>query len=222
MMDFSTDYETHAEAIAELFASTFTASEGAEEGALIGALARRLIAETPPGDLRVFTAWEDGALLGGIFFTRLTYAGDPRTVFLMAPVAVATAHQGKGVGQRLIAHGLDALRHEGVDIAVTYGDPAFYGRVGLQARLGSRPARAATARPAAGLDRPIPDRRAAHAAAADRRAASPPSTTPRSGSSMVRDYSAFLPGAHHERREPRRWNGWAGARPSPGRSTPMR
>ncbi|GGB43854.1 N-acetyltransferase [Roseibium aquae] len=131
-MDFSTDYETHAYAITELFTSTFLASEGTEEGALIGALARRLIAETPPEDLRVVTAWADGTLVGGIFFTRLTYTGDPRTVFLMAPVAVATAHQGKGIGQRLIAHGLDALRQEGVDIAVTYGDPAFYGRVGFK------------------------------------------------------------------------------------------
>jgi putative acetyltransferase len=130
-MNYSTDYTTHAESIAELFASTFTASEGAEEGALIGALVRRLIAETTREGLRVFTAWEDGTLVGGIFFTRLTYAGDPRTVFMMAPVAVATAHQGKGVGQRLIAYGLDALRQEGVDIAVTYGDPAFYGRVGF-------------------------------------------------------------------------------------------
>ncbi|MBY6042395.1 GNAT family N-acetyltransferase [Phaeobacter italicus] len=131
-MDLSTDYETNATAIGELFEATFTASEGAEEGALIGALARRLIAETPAEDLRVFTAWENGALLGGILFTRLTYDGDLRTVFMMAPVAVATAHQGKGIGQRLIAHGLDALRQEGVDIAVTYGDPAFYGRVGFQ------------------------------------------------------------------------------------------
>jgi predicted N-acetyltransferase YhbS len=131
-MEFSTDYTAHAAAIAELFAATFTASEGAEEGALIGALARRLIAETVPADLRVFTAWEDGALLGGIIFTRLTYENDPRTVFMMAPVAVATVHQGRGIGQRLIAHGLDALRQEGVDIAVTYGDPAFYGRVGFE------------------------------------------------------------------------------------------
>jgi len=131
-MDFSTDYEIHTDAIADLFASTFTASEGAGEGALIGALARRLIAETPTEDLRVVTAWEDGELLGGIFFTRLTYAGDPRTVFMMAPVAVATARQGQRIGQRLIAHGLDALRQEGVDIVVTYGDPAFYGRVGFK------------------------------------------------------------------------------------------
>lgn len=87
---------------------------------------------TPAVDLRVITAWEDGTLVGGIFFTRLTYAGDPRTVFMMAPVAVATEHQGKGIGQRLIAHGLDVLRKEGVDIAITYGDPAFYGRVGFK------------------------------------------------------------------------------------------
>ena len=131
-MDYSTEFTMHAEAIAALFEATFTASEGAEEGALIGALARRLIAETPAEDLRAFTAWEEGALLGGIFFTRLIYAGDPRTVFLMAPVAVATERQGKGVGQRLIAQGLDALRQEGVDIAVTYGDPTFYGRVGFK------------------------------------------------------------------------------------------
>lgn len=130
-MDYVTDYRPHAEAIAELFVSTFSASEGIEEGALIGVLVRRLIAETQSQDLRVVTAWEEGVLLGGIFLTRLSFAGDPREVFMMAPVAVATAHQGKRVGQRLIAHGLDLLRQEGVDIVVTYGDPAFYGRVGF-------------------------------------------------------------------------------------------
>ena len=132
-MDYSMGVTRHAEAAAALFESSFAASEGVEEGALIGALVRRLIVETRAEDLRVVTAWEDGTLVGGIFFTRLTYAGDPRTVFMMAPVAVATAHQRKGIGQRLIAHGLDVLRKEGVDIAVTYGDPAFYGRVGFKA-----------------------------------------------------------------------------------------
>lgn len=131
-MDFSTHYETYSDAIAELFTSTFTASEGAGEGALIGALTRRLLADTPTEDLRVVTAWQDGVLLGGIFFTRLVYVGDPRTVFMMAPVAVAPEHQGKGIGQRLITHGLNALKQEGVDIVVTYGDPAFYGRVGFK------------------------------------------------------------------------------------------
>jgi predicted N-acetyltransferase YhbS len=89
------------------------------------------MADTPAADLRVFTAWEDGAPVGGIVFSRLTYECDARTVFVLAPVAVAKERQGQGIGQRLIAHGLDALRSEGVDIAVTYGDPAFYGRAGF-------------------------------------------------------------------------------------------
>lgn len=131
-MDYSTDFITHAKAISELFTAAFADSEGADEGALIGALVRRLIEQTEQKDLRVFTAWKDGALLGGVFFTRLVYAGDQRTVFMMAPVAVNTAHQGRGIGQRLISYGLDALRQEGVEIAVTYGDPQFYNRVGFQ------------------------------------------------------------------------------------------
>lgn len=129
-MDFSSNLMPHAETIAAMFKATFTASEGAEEGTLIGDLVRRLIAETPPDALRVFTAWDGGALVGAILFTRLVF-DDPRTVFMLAPVAVATDRQGEGIGQALITHGLDLLSSEGVDIAVTYGDPAFYERVGF-------------------------------------------------------------------------------------------
>lgn len=129
-MDFSSNFRPHAETIAAMFKATFTASEGAEEGTLIGDLVRRLMAETPPDALRVFTAWDGGALVGAILFTRLVF-DDTRTVFMLAPVAVATDRQGEGIGQALITHGLDLLRSEGVDIAVTYGDPAFYGRVGF-------------------------------------------------------------------------------------------
>lgn len=129
-MHYSSDVTPHAEAIAALFEATFTASEGVAEGALIGELARSLMAGTPADDLRVVTAWDGGALVGAILFTRLSY-DDPRTVFMLAPVAVSTDRQGEGIGQDLIAHGLDLLRHEGVDIVVTYGDPAYYGRVGF-------------------------------------------------------------------------------------------
>jgi predicted N-acetyltransferase YhbS len=117
--------------IVDLFAATFTASEGAAEGALIGSLVRDLLDRTPPDDIRVFTASEEGALAGAVIFTRLRYAGDARTVVLLSPMAVAPGRQGRGIGQALIRHGLDALRAEGADVALTYGDPAFYGRVGF-------------------------------------------------------------------------------------------
>lgn len=117
--------------IIDLFTTTFTASEGGDEGALIGELVRQLLGGTAPQDLFVFTAEEDGTIIGGIVFSRLTYAQDDRTVFVLAPVAVATNQQGKGIGQRLLIHGLAALRSAGIDVVVTYGDPRFYAKVGF-------------------------------------------------------------------------------------------
>lgn len=130
-MEFTTNPHGREDDIIALFAATFSASEGAEEGALIGRLVRRLLTETTPADRFVFMAEENGAILGGIIFSRLSYAQDSRTVFVLGPVAVATGRQGQGIGQRLITHGLTALGQAGVDIAVTYGDPNYYARVGF-------------------------------------------------------------------------------------------
>ncbi len=117
--------------IIDLFTSTFTASEGVEEGALIGDLVRNLLGGTAANDRFVFTAEEKGRIVGGIVFSRLTYEQDDRTLFILAPVAVATDQQGKGIGQRLLIHGLASLRGAGVDIAMTYGDPNYYAKVGF-------------------------------------------------------------------------------------------
>jgi predicted N-acetyltransferase YhbS len=52
---------------------------------------------------------------------------------MLAPVAVSTEHQGKGVGQALINYGLNELKNRSVAVAVTYGDPSFYSKVGFRA-----------------------------------------------------------------------------------------
>jgi putative acetyltransferase len=132
-MDCVTDYEGRVDEIARLFSSTFAASEGVDEGALIGRLALRLMTETPPEDVRVLVAWDRGAAIGAIIFSRLTYESDNRLVFVLGPVAVAPDRQNEGIGQRLISLGIDLLRQAGVDLAVTYGDPGFYRRVGFRA-----------------------------------------------------------------------------------------
>ena len=51
---------------------------------------------------------------------------------MLAPVAVSTKHQRIGVGQALINYGLNELKKRSVDIVITYGDPAFYTKVGFQ------------------------------------------------------------------------------------------
>ena len=122
----------HDAEITKLFSDTFTASEGEEEGRLIGGFVSKLLAGTPPEDLRLFTAHESGALAGAAVFSRLRYPGDVREVFILSPMAVRPDMQRGGIGQRLITHGLDALRGEGAAYALTYGDPAYYARTGFQ------------------------------------------------------------------------------------------
>ena len=75
-------------------------------------------------------AYEGESLVGSIFFTRLRFNQAIR-VYMLAPVAVSTDHQGKGVGQALINFGLADLKDRAVDVAITYGDPGFYSRVGF-------------------------------------------------------------------------------------------
>lgn len=115
-----------------LFREVFSDSEGQDEGAIIGRLVGDILSGTDPDVLIVATAREGDTLSGGVLFTPLFYDADDRSVYLLSPMAIRTAMQGQGVGQALIRHGLRALRDRGVDIVVTYGDPAFYGKVGFR------------------------------------------------------------------------------------------
>jgi len=131
-MEFSSDHVGREQEIMDLFTQTFTASEGSEEGAIIGGLAKNLLESTPFKDLFVFLASEGSTLVGCIFFSRMSFEQDKRTVFILSPVAVKTDQQGKGIGQRLLTHGLGKIRNNGVHIATTYGDPKYYSKVGFQ------------------------------------------------------------------------------------------
>ncbi|MDR9395292.1 GNAT family N-acetyltransferase [Roseovarius sp. SYSU LYC5161] len=130
-MHVTCGYKDRADSIIELFTATFADAEGAEEGALIGTLVRSLFATTAQEDLHVFCSHADDQITGCIMFSRLVYEQETRTVFLMAPVAVRPGWQGRGIGRALIRHGLDEMQKRGADVVITYGDPAYYGRVGF-------------------------------------------------------------------------------------------
>ncbi|WEM45065.1 N-acetyltransferase (plasmid) [Photobacterium sp. DA100] len=123
--------QSQSEAIIQLFTQTFSDSEGKDEGAVIGKLIKDLLKTTDSNDLFVFIAAEENRLVGSILFTRLTFETD-KAAFLLAPVAVSTQSQGKGIGQTLIKTGLAALKQHGVDLVFTYGDPNFYSKVGFE------------------------------------------------------------------------------------------
>ncbi len=128
----SSDQNGREQEIAALFTQTFTASEGPDEGRLVGDLAPNLLASTPMDELFVFLASNDTTLLGCIIFSPMRFAQDQRRVFILSPVAVRTDHQGQGIGQALLRHGLQAIREAEVDVALTYGDPRYYGKAGFQ------------------------------------------------------------------------------------------
>ena len=129
-MKFSTYSPNKIEQIKQLFTKIFSDSEGQSEGLLIGDLAHDLLTSTDGGDLYCFVASEDEQIVGSIIFSRLVFE-NKINAFLLSPVAVDTSYQGKGIGQKLISFGLNALQEYGVELVFTYGDPRYYSKTGF-------------------------------------------------------------------------------------------
>jgi putative acetyltransferase len=128
-MEYAAYNPNEAEDIVELFRDTFSKSEGEVEGAIIGSLVRELIS-SGEADIHGFVARARGKVVASIFFSRMWFEQEVNA-FILAPVATRTDYQRQGIGQKLINYGLIALRHDGVEIVLTYGDPGFYSKVGF-------------------------------------------------------------------------------------------
>ena len=130
-MDVASFQKFHTETVVRLFFQAFSDSEGESEGKAVSQLVQELIDTTQPIDISGFCALENSDILGCIFFSRLLLpSGTP--AFLLSPVAVSTRHQKQGIGQKLINYGLEDLRKKGIELVFTYGDPAFYTKVGFE------------------------------------------------------------------------------------------
>jgi putative acetyltransferase len=86
-----------------------------------GALAVSLVAE------------HEGELVGYIALPRLR---SPKFGLALAPLAVAAAHRGKGIGSRLIKEGLNRARDAGNEIVFVLGEPDYYARQGFSLEAG--------------------------------------------------------------------------------------
>lgn len=129
-MKFRSQKPSDSHDIKVLIDSVFTKSESEREGALISNLAKEMMANTSSQDLHGFVADDDGKIIGTIFFSRLTFQKDI-DVFILAPVAVHADRQGLGIGRALITHGLREMEKRRIRFVITYGDPAFYSKVGF-------------------------------------------------------------------------------------------
>ena len=54
-------------------------------------------------------------------------------VYILAPLAVQTDYQKRGIGSTLIKYGMQQLSAMGVNIVFVYGDPNYYERFGFDA-----------------------------------------------------------------------------------------
>lgn len=90
-------------------------------------LVRRLLA--PEVGALSLAARAAGDLVGHAFFTPCGLNAAPCA--LLGPLAVAPAHQRRGVGGALIREGLARLEAQGVAHVFVLGDPAYYGRFGF-------------------------------------------------------------------------------------------
>ncbi|WP_462268080.1 GNAT family N-acetyltransferase [Desulfobacter sp.] len=123
-----TNYE---EEIKQLFTDVFTESETPAEGTLIGNLVEELQKTTKSEDIFCFVAIDKNKIIASIFFTRFTTETN-LNAFILSPVAVATQHQKKGIGQNLIKFAIDYLKQNNVELLLTYGDPDFYSKVSFK------------------------------------------------------------------------------------------
>jgi putative acetyltransferase len=114
--------------LGELIASAFAGkpyAEGDEAALLValrcaGALALSLVAE------------RDGVVVGQAAFSPARASAGAERWYALGPVAVLPAHQGQGIGSRLVRAGLDVLTGMGAGGCILVGDPTYYARFGFR------------------------------------------------------------------------------------------
>lgn len=93
-------------------------------------LVYRLRREARP--LVSLVAEHEGTVVGHILFSPVELPGHPDLrLMALAPMAVAPAHQSRGIGSALVRDGLERCRHLGADAVIVLGHPDYYPRFGF-------------------------------------------------------------------------------------------
>ena len=82
-------------------------------------------------------AVQTDVIVGHILFSDLTVEVDGRRVAAvsLAPLAVRSDLQGRGIGARLVTNGLTTVRERGRTAMIVLGHPGYYRRLGFSAEL---------------------------------------------------------------------------------------
>ena len=83
-------------------------------------------------------AEDAGAVIGHIMFSPVSLGGFARLMMGLAPMAVAPAHERRGIGSALVRAGLERCREIGAAAVVVLGHPDFLSQVRLSLRRALR------------------------------------------------------------------------------------
>ena len=86
-----------------------------------------------PAEGLAFTAVEDRRVIGTARLWNIA-VGNGKPALLLGPVAVACAHQGRGIGGGLVKRAIRDARKRGYAAIVLVGDAPYYGRFGFSGK----------------------------------------------------------------------------------------
>lgn len=97
-------------------------------------LVKDLLNDPSARPLYSLLAFNDDRAVGHVLFTsaRLEGTQNDVSISLLAPLAVIPDFQKRGVGGKLIEHGLQHLADSGVDLVFVLGHPDYYPRYGFK------------------------------------------------------------------------------------------
>ncbi|MEM7392319.1 MAG: N-acetyltransferase [Verrucomicrobiota bacterium] len=105
------------------------AFDGAENE-LVARLASELLTTTSSPETITLVAEADDSLLGFVSFSPVRLNHE-LLGYILAPLAVKSDGQRKGIGTKLVESGLHRLKQQNIRILFVYGDPRYYSRFGF-------------------------------------------------------------------------------------------
>ena len=79
-----------------------------------------------------FLARNGQGIIGTISFWQIHIGKNGPDAILLGPLAVLPDHQSSGIGQALMAHGLEAAKQKGHQLVVLVGDAPYYRKAGFR------------------------------------------------------------------------------------------
>ena len=106
---------------------------GKDEGITNSQLAIDLLEDKSALPILSLVAELNNEIIGNIIFSSVKIEGaEDTSVYILAPLAVKTLEQKKGIGSQLIIKGLETLKKLGAEIVLVYGDPNYYKYTGFK------------------------------------------------------------------------------------------